>query len=129
MTDKSLIKKPSKKERLLAKRAAREQMLDVNMDMKVTLECPKCKVQQIMTLDEYFQKINYGSAFRKILKCELCTDHPELRFYKVNMKQIAAAGFNWERKQQKISKEEMMAKLETYDKVKGIINPDKVLLE
>lgn len=50
-------------------------------------------------------------------------------FYKVNMKQIAAAGFNWERKQQKISKEEMMAKLETYDKVKGIINPDKVLLE
>jgi hypothetical protein len=67
------------------------------------------------------------------MKCKLCPDHPLLVFYKVNRAKIAAAGFNWERKRQGISEEEMLNKLDTYDKVKGIgkpkIHPDKVLLK
>lgn len=122
--EKSLIKKPSKKERLLAKRAQREQMLKVNMSMNVTLECPKCNVQQIMTLEEYFRKINYGSPFQKVMRCESCEGRPSLQFYKVNKKQIAAAGFNWERQKRGISDEKMLDMLETVDNIHGIINPE-----
>jgi hypothetical protein len=134
MTKKSLVKKPSKKDRLLAKRAARAEMLKVDMDIPVTLECPECKVQQVMTLDEYFDKIGGpDSPFKKLIKCGLCPGHPLLVFYKVNRAKIAAAGFNWERKRQGISEEEMLDKLDTYDKVKGLgkqkLHPDKVLLE
>jgi hypothetical protein len=130
----AIVKKLPKKERLLAKRLARSEMLKVNTQMKVTLECPECHVQQIMTLNDYFHNINYGSVFPKRMKCAMCKDHPELMFYKVNMKQVAAAGLNWEREQQGISEEDMLGKLETYDKVKGIVSPksvdpDKVLLE
>lgn len=129
MADKSLVKKPSKKDRLLAKRLQREEMLKVDLSMSVTLECPECNIQQVMTLDDYFKKINYGSMHVKKLYCEMCPEKPELMFYKVNMKQIAAAGFNWERKRQGITEGEMLNKIENYERVKGIAFPDKVLIE
>jgi hypothetical protein len=131
----AIIKKPGKKERLLAKRAARSEMMQVSTtNTKVTLECPECHVQQLMTLSDYFNNINYGSMFTKRMKCAMCPDHPELMFYKANMKQIAAAGFNWERERHGIPEEEMIDKLETYDKVRKIVspkavNPDQVLIE
>lgn len=134
MTNKALVKKPSKKDRLLEKRLAREEMLTIDSRMKVTLECPGCKIQQVMTLDEYFTKIGGpDNPFKKLMRCEMCPDHPELVFYKVNKAKIMAAGFNWERKRQGITEQEMLGKMDTYDKVKGIgkpkLHPDEVLLE
>jgi hypothetical protein len=118
----AIIKKPSKKERLLAKRAQREQVLDVGMDLPVTLECPECHIQQVMTLEEYFGKINYGSPFRKVLRCETCENQPPLMFYKVKKAQIAAAGLNYERMKQGISKPEMLDKLEKIDQIRDAAN-------
>ena len=121
MKNKSLVKKPSKKERLMMKRLERQEMLKVDNSMKVTLECPDCNVQEIMTLDEYFKKINYGSPFPKKLRCEMCPDQPELMFYKVNMQKIKLAGFNWERKRQGISEEVMLDKLEGVDDLANLL--------
>jgi hypothetical protein len=125
----SIVKKPSKKDRLLAKRLQWEEMLKVDLSMSVTLECPECNIQQVMTLDDYFKKINYGSVHQKKLKCKMCPKKPELLFYKVSHKQIAAAGFNWERKRQGITEGDMLNKIEDYERVKGIAFPDKVLIE
>lgn len=131
MSNKELaVKKPSKKERVLAKRAERLGMMKVGTDQKVTLECPLCHIQQQMTLEEYFKKINYGSAFsQKLLRCEICPESPELVFFKVNTTNIMLAGFNQERKRMGISEEQMA---NTLDAIEGsgiakVLFPKKAL--
>lgn len=109
----SLVKKPSKKERIALKRAERDKMLDITTaNLKMTLECPECHIQQTMTLEDYFEKINYGSFKQKVLRCETCESRPSLMFYKVNQLQVAAAGLNWQRKKMGIGKEDMHKRIE-----------------
>ena len=116
----ALVKKPSKKERIALKRAQRDAMLDITPDnLPMTLECPKCNVQQTMTLEEYFEKINYGSFKQKVLRCETCEGRPSLMFYKVDKVKVAAAGFNWQRKKMGISKEDMGKRIEEIEDNKG----------
>jgi hypothetical protein len=117
MTDeKSIVKKPSKMERLLAKREQRVKMLGVTTEnLNVTLECPICRTQRTMTLDKYFEETNYGSFSQTTMKCRLCKEAPEMMFYKADMRKIAAAGFNWQRKRKGISKEDMLKKLDAVD--------------
>ena len=115
-----LVKKPSKKERIALKRAKRDAMLDiVPENLSMTLECPTCNIQQTMTLDKYFEKINYGNHHQKVLRCETCANHPSLMFYKVDKAKVAAAGFNWQRKKMGISKEDMGKRIEEIEDNKG----------
>jgi len=118
-----LVKKPSKKERIALKRAQRDAMLDITpTTLPMTLECPKCNVQQTMTLEEYFERINYGSHHQKVLRCEICETHPSLMFYKVDHAQVAAAGFNWQRKKMGIGKDDMNKRLEEIEDNKEQVN-------
>ena len=120
MTDKELtIKKPSKKERLLARRAEREKMVNVTTkDVQLTLDCPKCHERQYMTLAEYFEKAQYdGVKVNNSLYCETCIPAPKLVFYKAPMNQIRLAGLNWQREKMGISKAEMGEKIEAVEQV------------
>lgn len=120
MSNDALIKKPSKKERIALKRAQRDAMLDITpTNLPMTLECPKCNVQQTMTLEEYFEKINYGSHHQKVLRCETCKGRPSLMFYKVDKAKVAAAGFNWQRKKMGVSKDDMQNRIEEIEENKG----------
>ena len=119
----TLVKKPSKKERIALKRAQRDAMLDITPDnLPMTLECPKCNVQQTMTLEQYFEKINYGNHHQKVLRCETCANHPSLMFYKVDKAKVAAAGFNWQRKKMGIGKDDMNKRLEEIEDNKEQVN-------
>lgn len=126
MSETTVVKKPSKKERILAKREEREKMFTVHpKTLDMTLECPICRIQQTMTLDEYFTKINYGSLFPKKLHCEICPSRPELMFYKVNRQQIMQAGFNWQREKMGIGTVQMHERIEA---VENISNQTKSII-
>lgn len=116
---KKSVKKPlTKKESTGLNKTGMDEVFNANMDMEVILECPECKIQQVMTLEEYFTKIDYDyrDSYRKLLKCEMCKNHPELMFFKVDKFKILLAGINWERKQLGISEEPFAAMAGIYAK-------------
>jgi hypothetical protein len=130
MTDKEVtVKKPSKKERALARRAEHERMVNITtQDVPLTLECPKCHQQQKMTLAEYFEKAQYdGVRINKTLYCETCTPAPALLFYKANHRMIALAGMNWQREQMGITKETFVGKLDAVSKMGDGLHPERLL--
>ena len=115
MTEREIeVKKPSKKERALARRAEHERMTSITTkDVPLTLECPVCHQRQEITLEEYFQKAQYdGVKVNNSLYCETCVPAPKLVFYKANHRLIALAGLNWQRERMGISKTEMADRMD-----------------